>query len=158
MNINVTLFGEMITFSIFIWFTLKYVWPPITGVLAERQATIADSLEKASKAKLELVAATTQAENIINEANTAAKNKLTAAKYEGNQIISEAKTAATKQAEAIYNQAKAECDLLVTKAKVELKDDMASFATLAAQKILEQQVDEKIDLNIVNAVIKELTE
>tara|TARA_B110000459_G_scaffold194361_1_gene233736 strand:+ start:351 stop:827 length:477 start_codon:yes stop_codon:yes gene_type:complete len=157
MNINITLFGEMITFAIFIWFTLKYVWPPITSALEERQANITSSLEEANKAKISLVAAEQQAENIINEANASAKNKLATAKYEGNQIIADAKAAATKQAETIYEQSKAECDLLVKQAKTELTADMASLVTLAAQKVLEQQVDEKINLKIVDSVVNELT-
>lgn len=156
MNLNVTLFGEMITFAIFIWFTLKYVWPPITQALEERQATIATSLANASKAKLALADANTQAESIIAEAHTKAKSNIAAAKYEGNQIIAEAKTAATKQAAMIYDQAKAECDLLTKKAKTELTADIADLVSLAAQKILQQQVDEKIDSKIVNAVIREM--
>lgn len=156
MNLNVTLFGEMITFAIFIWFTLKYVWPPITKALEERQTTIAASLENASKAKESLSEAKKQAGEIIGVAEATAKTKLDEAKYEGNQIIAAAKAEATKQTEMIYTQAKAECELMTKKAKDELTGDIAHLVSLAAQKILQRQVDEKIDSNIVNAVVSEL--
>ena len=156
MNLNATLLGQMITFGIFVWFTMKYVWPPITQALEERKNKIAAGLAAAEKGEeaLENAQLTVQAQ--IAEAKVQAADIITKANHQQNMLVDEAKTKA--QAEAARVGEKAQADILqeMNAAKRDLQDKVASLAILSAEKILGGSIDAAKQRELIDKVITEL--
>ena len=101
MNINLTMIGQMVSFVIFVWFCMKYVWPPLTQVLRDRQKLIAAGLENASKAEQQLQQANEAVGNELEAAKLEANDLINQARNRANQIVEEAKTQAKEEAEKI---------------------------------------------------------
>ncbi|MBD3645947.1 MAG: F0F1 ATP synthase subunit B, partial [Pseudomonadales bacterium] len=101
MNINLTLLGQMIAFTMFVIFCMKYVWPPLTQVMRERQKTISEGLEKAAAAEKQLEEATTEVEKELDEAKKQAAELIAQARNRANQIMEEAKADAAEEVERI---------------------------------------------------------
>src|ERR1700729_4377250 len=97
MNINATLFGQFITFAIFIWFTMRYVWPPITHAMRDRANKIAEALAAAEKSKYEVEVAENQARMILREAKQEAAHIIEQAHVQAGKLIEEGKTQAKKE-------------------------------------------------------------
>ncbi len=156
MNLNATLLGQMITFGIFVWFTMKYVWPPITQALEERKNKIAAGLAAAEKGEpaLENAQVTVQAQ--MTEAKAQAADIIAKANHQQNMLVDEAKTKA--QAEAARVGEKAQADILqeVNAAKRELQDKVGSLAILSAEKILDANIDAAKQRELIDKVITEL--
>ena len=153
MNINVTLFGQMITFAIFVWFTLKFVWPPITAALDEREQNIAKGIEDAKKAKESLDDAGIEAEKIKTEAVAEAKALITDARKKANDIIAEARDSATKQYDYIVSLANKEITAETEKSRLILLKEISDFAILGSEKILKKEVNKSASEKIVNEMI-----
>ena len=154
MNINVTLFGQMITFAIFVWFTLKFVWPPITAALDEREQNIAKGIEDAKKAKESLDDAGIEAEKIKTDAVAEAKVLITDASNKANDIIAEARDSATKQYDYIVSLANKEIAAETEKARLILLKEISDFAILGSEKILQKEVNKSESEKIVNEMIE----
>ena len=155
MNINATLFGQMITFAIFVWFTLKYVWPPITQALEERQAKIAEGIKDAEKAHQTRLEAKHEKDQIISEARNTAKEVIQDAKNQANNLISEAKISAQKQHDNIVALAAKESQTQLEKARKTLIQEIASFAISGSEKILKTKLDEKENRILVDRMMSE---
>lgn len=154
MNINLTLLLEMIVFAIFVWFTMKYVWKPIVGVLDERKATIADGLAASEKGLKDQELAAENAKQVIKEAKKEAAEIIAQAKSRDTQMIEEAKNKATEEAERIMAGAQAEIDQEVNRAKDSLRSQVSDLAVAGASKILGKEVD----AGAHKAALKELIE
>ena len=155
MNINVTLFGQMITFSIFVWFTLKYVWPPITAALEEREANITKGIKDTEKAKKSLNDAKEEAKSIVKEARVLAKEILSDAKQNANNIISEAKDSALAKHDNIVALANKEIAAQTEKSRDQLIKEVVNLAVLGSEKILEQEINGKKSAAIVDKILQE---
>jgi len=141
-NITATIFGQMIAFAFFVWFCMKYVWPPLTNALAERQKKIADGLEAAERAEKDLELAQERASEQLKEAKSEASGIIEQANKRAGQIIDEAKEQAREEGQRLIAGAQAELEQEVNRAKEQLRKQVASIAILGAEKILEASIDE----------------
>ncbi|SPJ32317.1 F0F1 ATP synthase subunit B [Kushneria phyllosphaerae] len=156
MNINMTLIGQMIAFAIFVWFCMKYVWPPITQALTERQQRIQEGLEEADRARAELHKANEQAEETLRESREEAARILDKTRSRANQMIEEARTDARAEGERMIANARSEIDSEIQQAKSELRAQVAALAIQGAERILESSIDEKKHREMVDRLAEEL--
>jgi F-type H+-transporting ATPase subunit b len=152
MNINATLIGQSIFFFAFVWFVMKYVWPPIMNAMSERAKKIADGLAAAERGKHEQELAENRAKEQLVEAKKQAADIIAQAQKRSNEIVDEAKGAAHDEGERIKAAAHAEIELEVNRAKEQLRAEVAALAIQGAEKILNKE----IDANSHKAVLDEL--
>ncbi|MEM5530749.1 F0F1 ATP synthase subunit B [Gammaproteobacteria bacterium AS21] len=156
MNINLTIIGQIIAFSFFVVFCMKYVWPPITAALEERKKKIAEGLDAADRAERDLRAAQEKAAADMQDSKEQSAAIIEQANKRANQIIDEAKGAATAEADRIKNAAQADIEQEVNRAKEDLRAQVAVLAIAGAEKILEASVDKAAHANLVNKLAAEL--
>lgn len=156
MNINMTLIGQAIAFAIFVWFCIKYVWPPISQALHERQKRIADGLDAASRASRDLELAQEQAEQTLKESKEQASQILEQAQKRSNQMIEEAREQARVEGERLVSSARAEIEQEIHRAKDELRAQVASLALVGAERVLESSIDEKAHREMLDKLAAEL--
>ena len=141
MEFNVTLLGQAITFAILVWFTMKFVWPPLTNMMEERAKRIADGLAAAERGKQDLEAAEKRVADELRQAKQQATELILAAEKRANQIVDEAKDAARTEGAKLVADAKAQIDQEVLRAKESLREQVASLAVSGAEKILRKEID-----------------
>lgn len=156
MNINLTLFGQTIAFAIFVWFCMKYVWPPLTGAMQERQKKIAEGLDAAGRAEHDLQLAQERAAQLLRESKEQAAAIIDRANKTANSIVEEAKVQARTEGEKLIAGAKAEIDLEVNRAKDQLRAQVAALAVAGAEKILESSVDGSAHNDLVAKLASQL--
>jgi F-type H+-transporting ATPase subunit b len=141
MNINLTLLGQMITFAVFVWFTMKYVWPPMMKALADRQKKIAEGIVAAEQSERNLELAERKAQDMLREARENASHILEAANKRAEHIIEEAKEVARVDGQRIMTQAQAQVEQAVIKAKEELRSQVGQLVVMTAEKVLRRSID-----------------
>ena len=156
MNINATLIGQSIAFFLFVWFCMKFVWPPIMKALEERKKTIADGLAAGEKGKHELELANRRAGDIVREAKGQATEILSQAEKRAADVIDEAKNQARVEAEGILTAARAEIDRERNAAREQLRAAVAGLAVNGAARILEKEIDAKAHAKLLDAVVQQL--
>ncbi len=156
MNINATLLGQTIMFVMFVWFCMKYIWPPITNAMGERAKKIADGLAAGERGKNELELATKRSVEILHDAKHKAAEIIAQAESRAGQIIDEAKTGAKLESERILTGAKAEIDQEVYRAREALRDQVAALAVAGAEKILRTEVDAAKHAELLKTIQAEL--
>lgn len=144
MNINLTLIGQAISFAIFVWFCMKYVWPPITSALEQRKKTISDGLSAAELGQQALEKAKLEVESKIAEAKTEAKNIVSMAEKRQGDILDEANTKASEEASKKLKLAEQEVDQLAMRLKESLKQDVSRLVVEGAEMILKKEIDKKV--------------
>ena len=156
MNINLTLFGQMIAFAVFVWFAMKYVWPPIVAALAERKAKIAEGLAAAERGHKEKELGQKRAKELMLEAKQQAAEIVNQAQKRAGEIIEEAKSDARTEGERLVTAAKAEIERETNRAREELRGKVADLAVVAAGKILEKEIDAKAHKALVDSFAKQI--
>lgn len=156
MNINFTLVAQAIAFSVLIWFTVKFVWPPLLKAIEARQKEIADGLAAASEGRNALEVAAKKSEITLNEAKQKASEIMGQAEKRATQIIEEAKNNAKVEADRIITGAKAEIDQEVNRAKEGLRAQVSSLAVAGAEKILRKEIDAKAHSEMLSKLAAEL--
>lgn len=156
MDINATLLGQFITFSIFIWFTMKFVWPPITKAMHEREKKIAAGLEAAEHGRRELEMATHKAANIIRDAKLEANQIVEQANLHGAKLIEEAKQTAKKEGQRIVEMAQGDIDRQVAQAKEGLKQQLARLAVAGAEKIIQRNLNSDVHNDLLDELAAEI--
>lgn len=156
MSINATLIVQMIVFAILVWFTMKFVWPPITAALDERAKKIADGLSAADKAKAELALANKRVEEQLGAARNDAAKRLADAERLAQQMIEEAKGRANEEAAKIIAAAKAEAQQESMKAREALRDEVAALAVKGAEQILRREVNPAVHADLLSRLRAEL--
>mgnify|MGYP000613267183 FL=1 len=156
MNLNLTLIGQAIAFAVFVYFCMKYVWPPVTQALAERQKKIADGLDAASRATRDLELAQEKASETLRESKEEAASIIEQAHKRSNQMIEEAREAARAEGERMVAQARAEITQEINQAKDELRGQVASLAVIGAERILESSIDEAKHRELIDKLAAEL--
>ena len=141
MNLNLTMLGQAIALGIFVWFCMKYVWPPIIGALAERETLIADGLAAAEKGRHDLELAEKRAADLMREGREKAQEYLAQAQKRADDIVEEAKDVARVEGERIKNAARADLQTEVNQAKEKLRGEIAVLAIAGAEQILRREVD-----------------
>jgi F-type H+-transporting ATPase subunit b len=155
-SINATLIVQMIVFAILVWFTMKFVWPPITAALDERAKKIADGLSAADKAKAELSNANKRVEEQLSAARDDAAKRLADAERLAQQIVEEAKGRANDEGAKIIAAAKAEAAQEAVKAREALRDQVAALAVKGAEQILRKEVNPTVHADLLGRLKTEL--
>lgn len=156
MNINSTLFLQAVVFAILVWFTMKFVWPPITKALDERAQKIADGLAAADKAKSELSTANKRVEAELASSRTETATRLADADRRGQGIIEEAKARAVEEANKIIAAAQAEAGQQTVKAREALREQVALLAVKGAEQILRKEVNAGVHADLLSRLKTEL--
>lgn len=156
MNINLTLLGQMITFALFVWFTMKYVWPPMMKALSERQKKIADGLAAAEQGQRDLELAERKALDIIRESKEGASHIIEAANKRAEVIIEDAKETARADGQRIVAHAQDQVNQAVVKAKEALRSQVGQLAITTAEKILRQTIDASKHHDLIAQAVKEI--
>ena len=156
MNINFTLIAQAIAFAVLIWFTVKFVWPPLLKAIETRQKEIADGLAAASEGRSALEVAAKKSEVTLNEAKQKASEIVGQAEKRATQIVEEAKGNAKTEGERILTGAKAEIDQEVNRAKESLRAQVAALAIAGAEKILRKEIDGKAHSEMLSKLAAEL--
>ena len=150
MNINLTLFGQMVTFAFFVWFCMKYVWPMIIDAMEERQKKIADGLEAADRAVRDLEAAQSKVDDQMREAKEQAAEIIDQANKRASQIIEDAKQQAVAEGDRMKAAAAAEIEQEINRAREELRGAVAGLALAGAEKVLEASIDSAANRALVD--------
>ena len=156
MNLNLSLVAQAITFAAFIWFTVKFVWPPLLRMIESRQKTIADGLAAAEQGRRSLELSTRQADDEIKEARARAAELLAQAEKRSAQLIDEARQSARQEGDRELAAAKAEIEQEVSRAREELRDRVASLAIAGAEKILRREVDARAHGELLESIKRQL--
>ncbi|SHI23781.1 F0F1 ATP synthase subunit B [Ferrimonas marina] len=156
MNINATLLGQLIAFILFVWFCMKYVWPPLMAAIEERQKKIEDGLASAERASKDLDLAQNKASEKIKEAKAQAAEIIEQANKRGGALVEEAKAEAEAVRAKIIAQGEAEIEAERNRAKDELRAQVAVLAVAGAEKILERTIDADAHSDIVDKLAQEL--
>lgn len=156
MNINFTLIAQAITFAIFIWFTVKFVWPPLLNAIEKRQKEIADGLAAANEGKMSLEVASKKNAEALEQTKQKSSEILGQAEKRASQIIDDAKVAANTEAERIKSSAQSEIEQEINRAKEDLRGQIANLAIAGAEKILEKEIDKKVHADMLTKLAKDL--
>jgi F-type H+-transporting ATPase subunit b len=141
MNFNATLIGQSITFLVFVWFCMKYVWPPLMTALEERRAKIADGLAAAERGQKDLELAQSKVSDNLKDAKVQAQDIINQAQKRANEMVDEAKDIAREEAEKIKNAATADIDQQINSAREQLRKEVSSIALSGAEKILKREIN-----------------
>jgi F-type H+-transporting ATPase subunit b len=156
MNINMTLIGQSITFAIFVWFCMKFVWPPIVSALESRKKQIADGLAAADRGKHELELAAKRASETMHEAKLKASDIIAQAEKRALQIVDEAKVAGKEEGDRMVAAAKAEIEQESHRAREALRGDVAALVVAGAGKVLRREVNAQAHADLLEVIKNEL--
>lgn len=156
MNITLTILAQALSFAILIWFTAKFVWPPLLAAMESRQKTIADGLADAERAKHDLELAAKRSADILREAKEKAGEIVASGEKRASEIIEQAKAQAKIEGDRIVAGAKAEVDQEVFRAKEQLRTQVSAIALAGAGKILGREIDAKAHNDLLDKLAAEL--
>lgn len=156
MDLNATIIGQSIAFFIFVWFCMKFVFPPVNAILEERQKKIAEGLEAADRAQRDLNLAQNKAAEDLREAKVKSAEIIDLANKRAAQIVDEAKEKAREEGQRLVAGAKAEIEMEVQRAREALRAQVAAIAIAGAEKILETSIDQAANEELVKKLASEL--
>ncbi|MFT5995214.1 MAG: F-type H+-transporting ATPase subunit b [Kangiellaceae bacterium] len=156
MNFNATLIGQLIAFTVFVAFCMKYVWPPLIAAIEERQKKIADGLAASDRAEKDLELAKSSATDQLREAKAQASKIIEQAKNRATQLVEEETQKGQAEREKIIAQGYAEVEAEKNRVKEDLRKQVAALAVSGAQKILAREIDAAAQKDIVEKLVKEL--
>jgi F-type H+-transporting ATPase subunit b len=156
MNLNFTLVAQAVAFALLIWFTMKFVWPPLLRAIETRQKQIADGLAEAERGRSSLADAQKQTDVLIREARAHAQEIVAAAEKAASQRIEESKLQAKTEGERIVAAAHAQVQQEVQSAKQQLREQVAQLAVAGAEKILRREVDARAHAGMLDQLKAQL--
>ncbi|MDG2374880.1 MAG: F0F1 ATP synthase subunit B [Woeseiaceae bacterium] len=156
MDINMTLIGQTVAMIVFVWFCMKFIWPPIMEAIEERQKEIADGLAAAEKGQQSLDKAKAEADEIIGDARKQATIILDQANARANEIVAEGKADGIQERDRQLAVATAEVEQETNRAREELRGQVSAIAVASAEKILQREIDEKAHEDILSKLAAEL--
>lgn len=156
MDINATIIGQLLTFAILVWFTMKFVWPPITKTMHDREKKIADGLQAAERSHRELEMAEHKAQTIIREAKQQANQIIEQANLHSAKLIEEAKSSAKLEGQRIVELAQGDIETQISQAKESLKAHLAKLAIYGAGKIIQRNLDTQVHQDLMNELAAEI--
>jgi len=156
MNINATLIGQTIMFALFVWFCMKFVWPPIMAALDARNKRIADGLAAAERGKNDLALASKRSAEILREAKEKVSEIIALGDKRASEIVEEAKAQAKIEGERIVTAAKAEIEQEVFRAKEQLRTQVSAIALAGAGKILGREIDAAAHNDLLDKLVAEI--
>jgi F-type H+-transporting ATPase subunit b len=156
MNINATIIGQAIVFLILIWFSVKFIWPPLLKAIEDRQKKIADGLAAAERGQKELQQASGDAEAIVGEAREKAMKIVDQANRRSSEIIEEARATAIAEGQRLVGDARQEAALEQARARDALRKDVAQLAVAGASRLLEREIDAKAHADLIEKLAREI--
>ncbi|MDH3355306.1 MAG: F0F1 ATP synthase subunit B [Chromatiales bacterium] len=156
MNINATLIGQSISFFLFVWFCMKFVWPPLMEALNERKKNIADGLAAADRGRQEHELAERHAKDVLREAKDEASTIIAQAQKRASEIVEESKNEAKTEGERLITAASAEIDQEMNRAKEALRGQVVSIAVAGAARVLKQEIDEKAHDELLEDLVAQI--
>lgn len=156
MNIGATLIGQALWFGLFIWITMKWIWPPLKTAMDVRAGKIAEGLAAADRAKLDLEQAAKRSNEELANARRQAAELIAKSEQRAAAIVEEARVLAQQEGERILTGARSEIDQEVERAKAGLRDQVAALAVAGAEKILRREVNAKIHAELLSGLAEEL--
>ncbi len=156
MDINLTLIGQTIAMIVFVWFCMKFIWPPILDAIEARQKQIEEGLAAADLSQEKLAEAAKEADGIVAEARQQATSILDQAHARANEIVADGKADGVKERDRQLAAAKAEIEQESNKAREELRGQVSAIAIASAEKILNREIDSKSHEDILGKLAQEL--
>ncbi len=156
MDFNLTLIGQTIAMIVFVWFCMKYIWPPVMAAIEKRRTEIADGIAAGEKGQRELADARQGSDAILTEARQKAVQVVDIAHKRSNELVGEAKNVAVQESERIVNAARGEAATEKTRARDALRKEVAALALAGAQKVLGREVDAKAHAALLDELAAEL--
>ena len=156
MNFNATLIGQMITFAVFVWFCMKYIWPPLMAALDERNARISEGLAAAQRGQQDLAEAQAKVGDSLNDAKQQAQEIINQAQKRANEIVDEAKDAARDEADKIKAAATADIDQQINSAREHLRKEVSGIALAGAEQILKREVDASAHAVVLDELVAQI--
>ena len=156
MNINATLIGQTIMFALFVWFCMKFVWPPIMAALDARNKRIADGLAAAERGKNDLALASKRSAELLREAKEKVSEIIALGDKRASEIVEEAKAQAKIEGDRIVTAAKAEIEQEVFRAKEQLRTQVSAIALAGASKILGREIDAAAHNDLLDKLVAEI--
>lgn len=156
MNINLTLIGQSVTFVVFVWFCMRFVWPPIMNALEERKKKIADGLAAAERGEHDKELAQKRAAETLHEAKQQAQEIINLAHKRANEIVDEAKENARAEGERILAAASAEIEQEVNRAREQLRGQVAALVVSGAGRILKKEIDASANDELLKDLVSQI--
>ena len=156
MNLNATIFFQMIVFFVLAWVTMKFIWPPLTKAIDERRQKIAEGLAAAEKGKTDLAQAQARIGSIEASAKAELHTRMIEAEKQGTQIIEQARAEAESERARILAQAKQDAAQEVQRARDALRNDVANLAVKGAEQILKREVDARAHAELLTQLKAQL--
>ncbi len=153
MNVTATLFGQMITFIVFVWFIKAYLWEPLTQAMESRTKKISEGLAAAEQGQKKIEQATIEFSTRIDEAKTQASSIINDAESKSKNIVEDARVAAREEAQKIAKTSAQQLEQEVNAAREKLKSDVAALSLLCAEKIITKEVDKNMHDKIIDEVL-----
>jgi F-type H+-transporting ATPase subunit b len=155
-NINLTLVIQMVVFALTVWIAMKFVWPMLYGLLEERQKKIAQGLAAAEKGQQDAVQAEARAEAVVQEARERANQIIDAASRRSNELVESAKQAAQAEGDRLIAAAKQQIELDASKAREQLRQQVAELTVRSAAKVLGREIDASKHADILGKLATEI--
>lgn len=156
MNINLTLIVQMIVFALLVWFTMKFVWPVLLGIMDERARKIAQGLAAAEKGEAELAQARDKADLIIREARERANQIIDHAQHRASDLIEQAKGTAVAEGERLVAAAQSQIELETSRAREQLRREVGKVAVNAASKLLGREIDVRTHADLIDKLATQI--
>ena len=156
MNFNATLFGQSITFIVFVLFCMKYIWPPLMAVLEERNARISEGLAAAEKGQKDLEDAQSKVSDSLKDAKQQAQEIINQAQKRANEIVDESKDTARDEAEKIKVAASSDIDQQVNSAREQLRKEVSGIALAGAGQILKREIDADTHAAVLDELVAQI--
>ncbi|MFT5549711.1 MAG: F-type H+-transporting ATPase subunit b [Candidatus Azotimanducaceae bacterium] len=156
MNFNATLIGQSIAFAVFVWFCMKYIWPPLIAALEERNARISEGLAAAQRGQKNLEEAQAKVSDSLKDAKQQAQEIINQAQKRATEIVDEAKDTAREEADRIKSMANTDIEQQVNSAKDELRKEVSLIALAGVEKILGREVNAKTHDAVLNELVAQI--
>jgi F-type H+-transporting ATPase subunit b len=156
MSINATLIGQFLVFAILIWFTVKFIWPPLMKAVEDRQKKIADGLAAAERGQKDLQNASVEAQKVIDEARAKSLKILEQANKRSAEIVEEARSTAISEGQRLVADARSEVGLEQSRARDALRKDVATLAVAGASRLLQREIDPKAHADLIEQLAREI--
>ena len=156
MNFNATLIGQSITFIIFVWFCMKFIWPMLLTIMQERETRIVDGLAAAEQGQKDLDQAQTKVSESLKDAKQQAQEIINQAQKRANEIVDESKDIARDEAEKIKVAASSDIDQQINSAREQLRKEVSGIALAGAEQILKREIDAKTHAAVLDELVAQI--
>jgi F-type H+-transporting ATPase subunit b len=156
MNFNATLIGQSITFFIFVWFTMKFIWPMLLTKMQERETRIVEGLAAAEQGQKDLDQAQTKVSESLKDAKQQAQEIINQAQKRANEIVDESKDIARDEAEKIKVAASSDIDQQINSAREQLRKEVSGIALAGAEQILKREIDAKTHAAVLDELVTQI--